>query len=167
MIRLEKFDKADYPHLIFWVDSEEMLMQFAGPVFNFPLTVEQLDKSLHDANRFAFKVLEISTNSIIGYAEIYLTADSAFLGRLLIGEKKYRGKGLGGQIVTQLLNYSIINLEQTRSELNVFNWNIAAIKCYEKAGFMMNPGKISSRRIKDQTWVVLNMTLDKDKWKTQ
>ena len=53
------------------------------------------------------------------------------------------------------------------SEVNVFDWNIAAIKCYEKAGFMMNAGKISSRRIKDQTWVVLNMTLDKATWEKQ
>ena len=167
MIRLEKFDKADYHRLICWVDSEEMLMQFAGPVFKFPLTVDQLDRSLTDTNRFAFKVLEISTNSIIGYAEIYLTGESAFLGRILIGEEKYRGKGLGGQIVNHLLNYSFIQLDQIMSEVNVFDWNIAAIKCYEKAGFMMNAGKISSRRIKDQTWVVLNMTLDKATWEKQ
>ena len=48
MIRLEKFEKDSYKDLISWVDNKEMLMQFAGPAFDFPLTNEQLDKSISD-----------------------------------------------------------------------------------------------------------------------
>jgi hypothetical protein len=41
MVRLEKFNKCAYADLISWIDSKEMLMQFAGPSFDFPLTNEQ------------------------------------------------------------------------------------------------------------------------------
>ena len=35
MIKLEKFGRDDYAQLIFWIQSEKELMQFAGPAFNF------------------------------------------------------------------------------------------------------------------------------------
>ncbi len=59
MIALQKFDKTGYERLIRWIDSEDTLMQFAGPAFTFPLTNEQLEKSLKDKNRFAFKVVDL------------------------------------------------------------------------------------------------------------
>jgi hypothetical protein len=37
VIRLKKFDRSAYATLISWIDTEEMLMQFGGPNFSFPL----------------------------------------------------------------------------------------------------------------------------------
>jgi RimJ/RimL family protein N-acetyltransferase len=140
-------------------------MQFAGPAFSFPLTNEQLDKSLSDKNRFAFRVVNDKTNFSIGHSEIYLTDQSAYLGRILIGDKEQRGKGLGRQIVNLLLDFIFSNLDKTKVELNVFDWNIGAIKCYEKVGFVINPDKKNQRKIKNEIWTALNMSIDKSKWK--
>src|SRR5450432_1415217 len=111
-IRLDKFDKENYADLISWVDSEETLMQFAGPVFKFPLTPEQLDISLSDQNRIAFRIVSNETNLSIGHSEIYLSGSSAKFGRILIGDKEQRGKGLGQQIVNLLLAYTFSNLDK-------------------------------------------------------
>jgi RimJ/RimL family protein N-acetyltransferase len=164
MIRLEKFDKDSYANLISWVNSEEELMQFARPAFNFPLTNEQLVVSLNDKNRFAFKVVDSKTNISIGHSEIYLTTQSAYLGRILIADKKQRGKGLGQQIVNLLLSFAFTKLDSVKVELNVFDWNIQAIKCYEKVGFAINPEKKNERQIKNETWTAINMVIDKSKW---
>lgn len=164
MIRIEKFDRTFYSDLISWVESEEQLMQFAGPAFSFPLTNEQLDKSLSDKNRFAFRVVDDKTNRSIGHSEIFLVDKSAFLGRLLIADKEQRGKGLGQQIVSLLLDFIFSNLDRTKVELNVFDWNIGAIKCYEKVGFVINPDKKNERKIKTQVWTAINMSIDKFKW---
>jgi RimJ/RimL family protein N-acetyltransferase len=164
MIQLEKFDNKNYDLLISWIDSAEMLMQFAGPAFTFPLTREQLDTSLSDKNRLAFKVVDTS-NEHIGHAEVYVTSQCAYLGRILIGAPQLRGKGLGLQIVSSLLVYCFEVLQQTNVALNVFDWNIGAIKCYEKAGFRINPDKKVERKVNEQTWVALNMTIDKQTWK--
>lgn len=34
-------------------------------------------------------------------------------------------------------------LHQSNIKLNVFDWNLSAIKCYENAGFKTNPNKNS------------------------
>ena len=165
MIRLEKFDQTCYEMLLSWTESAEELMQFAGPAFTFPLTREQLDKSLSDPNRFAFSVVDRNSEKMIGHAEIYLTKESAYLGRIIIGDQQIRGKGLGQQIVSSLLDYAFDVLEQNQAQLNVFDWNISAIKCYEKVGFRINPDKKAQRVVNGQTWIALNMTMDKHKWK--
>jgi RimJ/RimL family protein N-acetyltransferase len=167
MIQLEKFVKKDYEQLICWVDSAETLMQFAGPVFVFPLTAEQLDKSLSDTNRQAFKVVDSRGHQTIGHAEIYLTDTAAYLGRILVGDKALRGKGLGQQIVHLLVAHIFSTTDKKIIELNVFDWNIGAIRCYEKAGFTIDPGKKHERKINGQTWIALNMIIEKQKWELQ
>lgn len=161
MVLLKKFDQACYDLLISWIESPEALMQFAGPSFTFPLTSEQLDKSLSDPNRFAFGVIDGNSGKMIGHAEVYLTRESAYLGRIIIGDKRLRGMGLGQQIVSSLLDYTFDVLGQNKVQLNVFDWNTSAIKCYEKVGFRINPEKNAERIINGQNWVALNMTIDK------
>ena len=161
MIRLEKFGSDHYADLISWIENEEALMQFAGPAYSFPLTPEQLDISVSDKNRIAFRIVNNETDLSIGHAEIYLLDNSAKIGRILIGDKEQRGKGLGKQIVNLLLDYAFSNLNRTTVELNVFDWNIAAIKCYEKTGFTKNLDKKLERKISGQTWVAFNMSIEK------
>ena len=163
-VRLGKFGREDYAMLISWVESEEALLQFAGPLFTFPLTPQQLDVSLSDKNRTAFTVIDNETNLPIGHAETYLMENSVKIGRILIGNEAYRNKGLGRQIVELLLAFSFANYDRTTVELNVFDWNTAAIKCYERAGFTINPGKKVERKIKNETWTALNMTISKLKY---
>lgn len=164
IIQLEKFDKESYDTFISWVDSAETLMQIAGPTLSFPLTKEQLDHSLADKNRFAYKVLDAGSNEMIGHGEIYVKEDSAKLGKIFIGEPKYRGKGLGQQLVQKLLKIVFIDLKQTKAELNVFDWNTRAIRCYEKAGFVVNPSLKFERTVNGKSWTAINMVLEKEHW---
>jgi RimJ/RimL family protein N-acetyltransferase len=163
VIRLERFDQNDYGRLISWIDSEEALLQFAGPAFRFPLTTEQLQESEKDKSRFSFRIIETGTGSSIGHAEIYLTEDNAYLGRVLIGEENLRARGLGQAIVNQVLAYAFYDLGQYKVTLHVFEWNSRAIKCYEKVGFILT-GKKMERQIKGATWIALAMSLDKKRW---
>jgi RimJ/RimL family protein N-acetyltransferase len=162
MITLRKFNERFHDNLISWIDSEKTLMQFAGPLFTFPLTSEQLDKSLSAKNRYAFGVFENET--IIGHAEIYLSGKTAYLGKIIIGNKELRGKGRGQKVVSKLLDIAFIKFNKTQVSLNVFDWNINAIRCYEKVGFEINSDKNLERRISKENWIALNMVLSKDNW---
>ncbi|KAA9039406.1 GNAT family N-acetyltransferase [Ginsengibacter hankyongi] len=117
MIRIEKFDQFNSEILISWINTAETLMQFAEPSFLFPLTKDQLDKSPSDKNRYALQAIELNTQTMIGYGEIYLTKQSAHLGRIIIGEAKERGKGYGQAIVKFLLDYAFKNLHPSKVEL--------------------------------------------------
>jgi len=164
MIRLEKFDKEFYPQLMNSIKSARELMQFAGPEFIFPLTEEQIEKSLSDKNRIAFRVVNNSNDATIGHCEICFKDSFANLGRILIMDETLRGKGIGKQIVTLLLGFILENSKQRNVELNVFDFNTNAIKCYEKIGFVTNPDKKFVREMDNETWTAINMQLNLDNW---
>ena len=167
MIHLEKFDKKFYSELINSINNAKDLMQFGGPEFTFPLTDEQIDKTLSDENRIAFRVANISDGSTIGHCEIYFKDDSAKLGRILIIDKNQRGKGIGEQMVILLLEYILKNRKERNIELNVFDFNVSAIKCYEKVGFRINPDKKLLREVDGETWTALNMVLNLEELKNK
>ncbi len=154
-----------FSNLISWIENEESLVQFAGTIFTFPLSVQQLDAYVIDKNRFAYKVLDLQTGATIGHCEIHLPEDNIpKLCRILIGNKQFRGQGLGKQIVNELLKISFDKFNTTKVELNVYDWNANAISCYEKVGFIINPNKKRESQVNGKTWTSLNMTIDKKYW---
>lgn len=165
-VRLKSFCKEDYPHLISWVDSAEMLMQFGGPQLVFPLTSDQLDDLVSDKRRIPFTVVDNDTGLAIGHCEVYLSGNTGKIGRILIGDKQKRGKGYGQALVQLLLHYCFNELNLDMAELNVFEWNLSAIKCYEKAGFSVIPDKTFERKINGKIWTAINMNLARANWKS-
>ena len=166
MIEIRKFQVENYPKLISWITSKEVLMQFAGPNFEFPLTIEQIEISKTENNRFAYEIIN-QNGELIGYSEIFLSENSAKLGRVLIGEEKYRGNGIGTKIVNSLIEIIKTEFRENIIELNVFDWNVGAIKCYEKVGFEINPNKKFERTINGEKWIAINMLLNNQKMKTE
>jgi len=162
MIKLEPFTKSDFGRIISWIENEEELIQFAGSVFTFPLTEEQLENYLETKNRFAYKVIEETSNRTIGHCEIYISDSSAKLCRILIGEKSFRGKGLGVELVSQLLEKCFKQFNSLFVELNVYDWNTSAIKCYQKAGFKINEDKKKTIALNRKIWTSINMVIYKN-----
>jgi len=161
MIELKPFKKEDFLTLINWVKNEKNLMQFAGSIFTFPLSKNQLDKYLNDLNRKAYKVVDKTSGFTIGHSEIYLNKNTAKLCRILIGNLQYRGKGIGEKIVKELVQISFEEHHVKKIELNVYDWNIAAIKCYEKVGFSYDKGKTKTTKFKNELWTAVNMRIEK------
>lgn len=157
MIQLQKFTKNDFTTLISWIDKEETLIQFAGTLFSYPLTSEQLIDYLADFNRYVYKVVN-KENITIGHAEIIIKKDKiARFCRIIIGDKNNRGKGIGQLIIAELLNISFNKFNATSVSLNVYDWNIAAIKCYEKSGFTINKNQTKRIIVNGNVWTALNM----------
>ena len=168
MIALQRFDSNDYTQLIEWIDSKKILMQFGGPEFSYPLTVPQIEKHLRDPKRQSFKVIDLDNNITIGHAEIYNDSKNKKtlkICRVLIGDKSQRGKGLGNRIINELLKIIFIKQNMEKAELNVFDWNIGAIKCYEKVGFIVNPKEASKLIMNGELWKTINMIIEKKDWK--
>ena len=90
--------------------------------------------------------------------------NSATLARILIGPGEFRSKGLGFQLVLELMKYSFRYLKVHRLTLNVFSFNDSAIKCYQKAGFKIE-GKLKDvRKIKNEYWSNIVMTILEDEY---
>lgn len=166
MIALESFEKEDFERLIYWVTTKEILVQFSGPIFTFPLTITQLDEYINDKRRLAFKVIDQSNNVTIGHAELYHSEDirAIKICRILIGDPKNRSTGFGQQIINELLKIAFLELGKEKVELNVYDWNTNAIKCYEKVGFMVRHDKMFKSEVDGNIWTAINMTINKQVW---
>lgn len=166
MITLQPFTIHDAPQLISKIKDERMLLQFAGPVYCFPLTEEQLETDLSDEKRTLFKITD-QTGNTIGHAQIYLKEKTFLLGRILIWDENNRGKGYGKKVMQQLLKYGFSHFDKEIAELNVYDWNTGAIECYRKVGFAFDPDVKSEAKIDQETWVSLNMKIHRNTFELQ
>ena len=158
MITLHKFTPADFARLIAWVDNEALLAQFAGPIFQYPLTHHQLYDYLAEPQRRAFRVDHDAR--VIGHAEIMLSEDGiAKLCRILVGNPEDRGRGFGEQIIRTLVEHCWGKYAAKEIELNVYNWNAGAIRCYQKVGFVPQPEKSVAGTVNGEEWIAVNMVL--------
>lgn len=55
---------------------------------------------------------------------------------IFIGEQKVWNRGYGTDALRLILRHAFGNLGLNRVELNVFDFNVRAIRCYEKVGFV-------------------------------
>lgn len=136
---LRLFDEADFSWLKRWVTSAELLVQFAGTEFEYPLTLNQLTayQSMYPTRRFYVAMLE---DTPFAFGEI-IPQESGHprLGRILVGEISMRGLGLGSKFVAALLEECRRLYYCHSVDLNVWDENTAAIRCYEKVGFVFSP----------------------------
>lgn len=159
MIKLEPFTQQDFDSFKSWVANKEELFQFAGPLLNFPLTNAQLENYLNNEYLKPHKVVLIATNQAIGHCELNFTNGNNRLSRILIGDKSLRGKKIGEQVVRKMVDLFFENEEINEVDLNTFDWNTAAIRCYEKVGFKINENASESMQIFGFDWTKINMVL--------
>ncbi|MCQ9634091.1 GNAT family N-acetyltransferase [Chryseobacterium sp. WG23] len=166
MIDLFLFTTEDASELISKVKDERMLLQFAGPAYHFPLTEKQLEADLLDENRTLFKITD-GDHHTIGHAQICLKENTFLLGRILIWDENNRGKGYGKKVVQKLLEYGFSHFDKETAELNVYDWNTGAIECYRKVGFGIGPETKSEVNIDGETWLSINMKINKTNFELQ
>lgn len=156
-IHLEAFTRDDFTRFISWITTGEELIQFAGPAFSFPLTESQLENYIDNKLSLPFKVINTLSGEVIGHGEIYLGDAIPRLCRILVANPAFRGKGIGKQIVTALLEKAFAITDAKQVDLNVYDWNTGAIKCYESLGFKRNPGKEKEITVGGKQWISVNL----------
>jgi len=124
MIKLFPFTINDSDQLISWFENEEGLVQFAGRIFSWPLTKEQIAAHLTDPNRLIYKVIDEESSLVIGHGEICkVPNEPPKLTCLIIGNKRFRGKGLGKELTRQLTAIAFDKLQADSVQLYVYDWN--------------------------------------------
>ncbi len=166
MVTLLHFEKSDFPLFKSWIGSARELLQFAGPYFSFPLTDQQLEKYITDPKRQIFKIADTATKEIIGHCELNFERNTPRLCRILIAKSSERNRGYGKSTVNALLRLLFIEGNYDTTDLNAYEWNSNAIRCYEGVGFRINENISSEVSIEGETWKSLNMQIRKSEWKT-
>ncbi|AKI97653.1 GNAT family N-acetyltransferase [Kosmotoga pacifica] len=174
-IELKMFERNDFERLIGWIESPEFLFQWAGTIFSYPLDELQLEEYIQGAEgvqpiRRIFKAVDINANTVVGHIElnnIDLRNKVARISRVLVGEPSMRGKGVGAQMIRKLLEIGFNQLGLHRIELLVFDFNKAAIRCYEKVGFVKEGLLREARKINDEYQNLYLMSILESEWRAQ
>ncbi|WP_141538354.1 GNAT family N-acetyltransferase [Bacillus thuringiensis] len=168
VIKLKTFKKSDFKQLINWINSEEFLIQWSGNAFTFPLDEQQLEKYIESANTLVFKVVDEETSDVIGHislGQIDNINKSARIGKVLVGNTKMRGRSIGKNMMKAVLHIAFDELKLHRVTLGVYDFNISAISCYEKIGFVKEGLLRESKRVGETYWNLWEMSMLEYEWK--
>jgi RimJ/RimL family protein N-acetyltransferase len=140
-VRLTSIKENDKLLLEEWFNDVEFMRHY-DMLPAIPQTVADLDEMINGfkntANRYLFAIRDKQTGELLGVAgfdEIMWSNGTAlvFIG---IGNKACRGKGFGNEALGLLLDYGFNELNLYKLQLSVLSYNTAAIKLYEKLGFV-------------------------------
>ncbi len=158
------------PEILSWIKTEADMIQWAGSVFNWPLTQKQFREHLKAAKAqppTLYPFTLCNGEKLLGYCEISnhnRNSDSAMLSRVIIAPGR-RGKGLGEFMIKEALQFGFSELGLNRIGLGVFDFNHAATRCYSKAGFVLEGTKRESARTGNSFWNCHLMSILKREWK--
>jgi RimJ/RimL family protein N-acetyltransferase len=173
MIKLEFFTKDDFEQLIQWIDTESLLISWSGSLFSFPLTQSSMEWYLGDTNdlntsgALVYKAVETETGETIGHISlggISRKNKSARISRVLIGNAANKGKGYCKQMITEVLKVGFDEMQLHRISLGVYDYNTAALKCYQAAGFSIE-GTMRDVLLHDgKWWSLIEMGILENEW---
>lgn len=172
MIRLEYFEPHDFQLLIDWISDQDLLMNWAGTQFRFPLTMDKLTWYTLDSNdfekssTFIYKAVDTESGQTVGHVSltaINRTNRSARITRVLVDQSK-RGKGVGEQIIRAMLQIGFEDLNLHRMSLGVFDFNHSAINIYKKCGFHLDGILRDINKHGDEYWSLMEMSILENEW---
>lgn len=173
MIRLEPFGNKDFKHLIDWITDAEILRDWSGSMFRFPLTEDSLEWYIRGTNDLAnsdalvYKAVD-DTGEMVGHISlggISRKNRSARVTRVLVGNRAGHGKGICQQMVRAVLQIGFEELELHRISLGVYDNNPAATRCYEKTGFIIEGINRDILWHKNAWYSMIEMSILENEWK--
>ncbi len=175
MIILELFGRNDFQQLINWIDTEELLTNWAGSLFAFPLTPESLEWYIEDTNvlnssdAFVYKAIETDTGNVVGHISLGGLSwknRSARITRVLVGNTADHRKGICQQMTRAALKIGFEELGLHRISLGVYENNKAALNCYLKSGFSIEGVSRDIFWYREAFLSMIEMGVLETEWKT-
>lgn len=173
MITLRYFDPSDFNQLMDWIETAELMLQWGGPSFVFPLNEFQLQEYLKNANgenssSYIYSVIDEEKETLIGHISITRIDQnnrSGRISRVLVGNATAKGKGICAQMMQQVLTIAFNDFKLHRVTLGVFEFNKPAIACYEKVGFQKEGFMRDHQKFNGDYWSLWEMSILEDEWR--
>jgi len=158
-LRIRPFGDQNLPTLLSWATNERELRLWAGETF--PCLPDEAAFRKHQRKR---KVrgyqAEDRRGRFVGYAELVGSpGGDGTLCRVIIDPAR-RGMGFGKTFVELLSNEGFGRLRFRRLLLNVFTFNVPAVRCYRSLGFRPLTGRLKRRCYDGETWNLVVMKKD-------
>jgi RimJ/RimL family protein N-acetyltransferase len=164
MISLIAFSDAHIDALLGWFPTEADVVQWAGPTLDFPLDRRQFEAMLAESrteppSRLAW-MATADDGRIVGHVQLAIDYRDGVgrLARVAIAPAE-RGHGYGVQMLERVIERGFSDPDMERIELNVYSFNTAALRTYEKLGFVREGMRRSSVRVGKERWDTVMMGL--------
>jgi RimJ/RimL family protein N-acetyltransferase len=174
MIKLEYFTEEDFQQLMDWIHNEHLITNWAGSLFSYPLTERSLDwyieetNDLHKSDALVYKAVDSETGNMVGHislGSISRKNHAARISRVLVGDVCQRGKGICTQMINAVLKIGFEQLQLHRISLGVYDFNEAAIRCYQRCGFVTEGVSRDVLRYNNEYWSLVEMSILEHEWR--
>ena len=169
-VRLRAVEREDLPRFVAWLNDPEVRCNL---LLYQPLSLAQEEEWFkgileRDVDEQPL-VIEIKNSKTwlpvgdIGLFDLNLHDRSAEVG-ILVGEKKFWGKGYGTEAMHLMLKHGFEDLNLNRIYLRVYETNPRGIRSYEKAGFVLE-GRMRQARFQEGKYIdMLLMSVLRAEW---
>lgn len=137
---LNAVTREDLPLFAMWFADLEFL-SYLMPFSMFPQTLEGetewYERMRKRENTLTFAIRRLDSGALLGSTslmDINHRIQSAMFG-IAVGERSVWGQGYGTDATRVIIRYGFMELNLNRIELEVYDFNLRAIKSYEKVGF--------------------------------
>jgi RimJ/RimL family protein N-acetyltransferase len=107
-----------------------------------PSTIQDLEnylRAIGESDAVMFAICDLRNDQHIGNVKIdrfdWIARTCEF--GILLGSSEHRGKGIGTEVTRLVLNYAFHTLNLQKVLLAIYGNNPAAIRAYEKSGFVL------------------------------
>jgi RimJ/RimL family protein N-acetyltransferase len=169
-IILEAFAPRHFEALAGWFRSDAELIQWAGPTLEFPLDHAQCAAMFAETQGASPERLiwtaRAEDGRIVGHVQLALDRRNGVGRPARVGiAPAERGRGFGHAMMAAVVAHAFAMDGIERLELNVYTFNSAAIRTYEKLGFIREGVRRSCARVGDERWDMAMMGLLKAEYR--
>ncbi len=155
----------DFKYIAGWIDNERNHALWCANNLPYPVTAEAfhafLEKMMTDWAAGAFVATDDVGNTIGFFCYSVNTANNeGFLSYVII-DSKLRRRGYGREMIQIALQYAFEFTGAELVQLNVFNENKEAKRCYERVGFVEKSVLHNAFTYGNETWSRCNLTISK------
>lgn len=125
-------------HYLDWFKQEEITRYITHVPNSLKELAQYIKDNQADSTAFLFGIFPHNSTQHIGnirYEFAYNGYDKVDMG-ILLGDQQWRGKGVAAEAITAVSKYFVENFGIKQVILGVDSTNVAAVKVYEKIGFV-------------------------------
>lgn len=155
-VRIRPLEIADIEKIRMWRNNPKNTKYLQKiPFITSEMQLKWYQKVQDNPDEMVFAIDEYDGNyNFVGSFSLYnFYNEKAEFGKFLIGDEKAHGKKIGCNSIKAISEVAFNQLKLTGLYLHVFAENLPAIKCYKKAGFVVEDEHINSDQ-KEYTMVL-------------